>query len=896
MMNFFNWNAGGSSSSRAAPSTSYARHTSDNASEVQKKLSELCQGLQAPLLKPLGSLLSQLAQALHRLTLPDAIIEDVKQAIDFLKGGMGSSKYVDFMLLAHSDQEAVMRRLEGLQAALTLACQSGGERAEGLEELRRAEQEWQSAVDTFMANAGEVSELHFYLVFLDIKGDRALLDVLCRRLGRLLQLPTRSMTSCLAKTRPWAENALKVLACREALPLLERLHTESLNQWRACWQEKVQQGQRPAEEKLGVKFWDSNFVHLFKIAWPDFVEAFENFYLLGRCPTDLVRRLRLRVDPSCSHQVTRHAWQSLLQGHSRITDVVDMLLQEVLSDPAPCIYRSRPLPHHRSADEGQLSTEQHDGAAGQAGEPDARSHLRPPVPLPPASQALPPKPKPWFPFAHSASDDADMAIPTPHDSHHQTSSRDKQAGVAWDDFVLELCSQHSPWWSSSDEKVEPPSARSPGPSADESLRAAALQAVDTCIACTHRALIFRIYSGDLAQNKPVLQLPTDGDVPEEKSEVQYASPRQDEQATTDFSSLPALVVNANGTRFSGVTKFGRSSSRKTLIPDCPMSEPIASRSHFNVVYEQEADRYYLMDAGSKWGTFVKIGSSVTLSCGDWIRVGGVEFIIRFCGGGCQCLKNHEHYRLHSLRVHCDQQDKHGAGRSARGSYSPAASGSFRRPLTCDRSQGEQGLDGDSSDEEPAAQLQNELLMLLGSRQSRGWMTSSARLCQQRARFHCEGTSQHQGEPTASTSSWPGRYVVPITPLELDFISGPRMGEKLVLCERVCTLGRGEGNTIQVTDSQLASVSRVHCIFEFIGNRWHMRDNGSTNGTWRRLSCVLEPSKLLPVTGVMSVQAGTHEFIVKEAEMRQRFIPSPAVAALEDLCKEEVRLAASSADD
>ena len=26
--------------------------------------------------------------------------------------------------------------------------------------------------------------------------------------------------------------------------------------------------------------------------------------------------------------------------------------------------------------------------------------------------------------------------------------------------------------------------------------------------------------------------------------------------------------------------------------------------------------------------------------------------------------------------------------------------------------------------------------------------------------------------------------------------GPRMGEKIVLSEKVCTLGRGEGNTIQ----------------------------------------------------------------------------------------------------
>jgi len=31
--------------------------------------------------------------------------------------------------------------------------------------------------------------------------------------------------------------------------------------------------QHRTEGKLGVKFWDSSFCHLFKIAWPDFVEA-----------------------------------------------------------------------------------------------------------------------------------------------------------------------------------------------------------------------------------------------------------------------------------------------------------------------------------------------------------------------------------------------------------------------------------------------------------------------------------------------------------------------------------------------------------------------------------------------------------------------------------------------
>merc|ERR1712129_120692 len=117
------------------------------------------------------------------------------------------------------------------------------------------------------------------------------------------------------------------------------------------------------------------------------------------------------------------------------------------------------------------------------------------------------------------------------------------------------------------------------------------------------------------------------------------------------------------------------------------------------------------------------------------------------------------------------------------------------------------------------------------------------------------------------------------------------GEKIVLCERVCTLGRGEANAIQVNDSQLASVSRVHCIFEHKGDGWHIRDNSSTNGTWRRLSCILEPSDPIPLCHGVSIQAGAHEFLVEEATMRQSWFPSTASSSFDELCAQEQRSSA-----
>jgi len=89
-----------------------------------------------------------------------------------------------------------------------------------------------------------------------------------------------------------------------------------------------------------------------------------------------------------------------------------------------------------------------------------------------------------------------------------------------------------------------------------------------------------------------------------------------------------------------------------------------------------------------------------------------------------------------------------------------------------------------------------------------------------------------------------------------------MGERITVTTPVCTLGRADGNGVQVNDSQLASVSRVHCTFQFLGDRWYLHDNKSTNGTWRRLSCVLEPSLPVPLDHGVAIQAGTHQFEVE----------------------------------
>jgi len=887
-------------------------------------------------LRPLMGITTLIQEALRIQNIrANPLLSQFVALLEFLAVSENSLQHLNFALSAHVDYEEAELHLTSVEAFISALSKSKG-KYDDQSFCEAAVAKWRMLVQDFFAKCQEVWELYLYLIFVDIKGDQVLFDEAIRRLCRLLKCSMRTMVGSLPNTKKHAQDALRRLSRFEHLELMEKLHADALIQWRVGWQERVaqmlQRHRLSGENLHGHKFWESYFIHLYKISWPDFVEAFEDFYLGGgRCPVDLVGILRRQVDPRCIHQVSRLAWTELLEKHSKIVDIMDMLVGEVLKDITSWIYRREPLERAAGIDEAYEQSQACEFQAisrdqTQISCPEQSAGGMPAPPLarcprggagsafPAAGNSSPPStPVVWTatnlptaaPAAAASNEDGDMAIATPH--YLQMSpgaSSAHRPTIPWQDYVAWLCSQSHPWWC--------PIGEYPGSVSKEDkepLRVAALRAVESSLSYTRNALVFRVVSGELEKDRPILKLP--------------------KKCPTDSSSEgPSLVINANGTRFSSVTKFGRSSSRRTLIPDCPMTEPIASRSHFSVVYDQDTDRYYLMDAGSKWGTFVKITSSIVLSCGDWIRVGGVEFIIRYCGGGCACRKRHVHYKLHLLRLLKDQQattmrqassktrippptrsirsrsegdvEFHHEPSGTSGSVTSAYSHLCLEADTC--------ADSSSEDDRPQ-NVHDEMLLLLSSRRPRGWITTSAHLCQQRA-LHgsfplpvhhdstsssaqvsspssssrstgfARATSESQPQPTAHTSSAQATSV-PVAPLELDFISGPRMGEKLVLCERVCTLGRGEGNTIQVSDTQLTSVSRVHCIFEYTGNRWRIRDNGSTNGTWRRLSCVLEPSLPIPITSGVSIQAGVHDFFVEEAEMPTWWIPSLALPLCED---------------
>lgn len=324
------------------------------------------------------------------------------------------------------------------------------------------------------------------------------------------------------------------------------------------------------------------------------------------------------------------------------------------------------------------------------------------------------------------------------------------------------------------------------------------------------------------------------------------------------------------------------------MPDLPMSETIASRSHFGIVYSAEKDKYQVMDMGSKWGTFTKISTrGQPVSCGDWIRIGNAEIIVRFCGGGCCCAKKHKHYRLHSLSV-----------------AQTVCGNAFFRSARFGQVTKQTWPQLEDSDDDGEVAMHDQVISITSGvsnlatgqgwpstlQRSMSWVDNSRSLKTSGERTRMNSTpktrsmalTQHDS-PDNLLACPPEGLALPAAPLEIDFISGPRMGERLMVTDRLCTIGRGEKCSIQLSDQALANVSRTHCIFKCIGNRWWINDNNSTNGTWHRLSCVLQPSEPKDLHTGMTVLAGVQELKVEEVEMNRWCIPSAARQVLHEFC-------------
>eukprot|EP00931_Biecheleriopsis_adriatica_P113387 TRINITY_DN8840_c0_g1_i2.p1 TRINITY_DN8840_c0_g1~~TRINITY_DN8840_c0_g1_i2.p1 ORF type:complete len:976 (-),score=175.83 TRINITY_DN8840_c0_g1_i2:67-2994(-) len=867
------------------------------------KLVRLCNGTKAsPVSRCLGGFCTLMKEILETQDsdVPSVAATALSAAQEFLKAGRSPETWLQFALLVHTDAGVISRLSGDVEGAIVLVCQAAepssrrGQESGPSASAAILLDEWQRNLECFKARCKDLWELYVYFVFLDTKGDSALLRMVARQLQAQLETSERGLLANLMHTGLWACSTLRFLAERKGQAFLERRHRQGLTEWHsalaaateACALEAAEPGRKEELHKQQAdRFWNHYF-QTSKISWADFADAFQDCFCGGFCPQDLMDRLQSKVKSS-NHHMTLHAWQTLLEKQvNGVPGLFLELLREVLQDIPSCIYWQ---PAGSGTDEtdimhffsrlrlgdssifqegsGSSGTQQKLGSSPGAA-PDSS-----PVDTSASSKAASQK-APQF----EATKDTDklsttlgVAMVDPHqgvDQTPQAASRLRNAypesvtpqdprllqgvvmpgaEITWDSFVEKLFSCSRPWWagppeSSSWYDSQPRAA--PGTHQPESLQVQAIRQVKSSLVPTRKALILRVASGQLSAGRPLLQVPR---------EALAAGSGMSLKNLPKPSAhlLPAIVITPNDTKVSCITKFGRGSKEGAkLLPDMMMSEPIASRSHFEIIYNSEKNKYQVMDSGSKWGTFMKVShEGQPVSCGDWIRIGNAELIVRFCGGGCNCVKRHAHHRLHSINVAhsiCGPNFlRSGITQPRQTSYMP-----WRRQWAFDDAT--QAHDGDLEDQD-ATEIPAQIIGIVsgGCRINacqKAWPGSFQQVAMQ---VDARDAAPKPGEKTRVNSSKdsgtlspskgrPKGLALPAGPLELDFISGHRSGERLMVTDRLCTIGRGDRCTIQLSDPQLANVSRTHCVFQCVGNRWWLSDGGSTNGTWNRLRCVLEP--------------------------------------------------------
>ncbi|CAE8654236.1 unnamed protein product [Polarella glacialis] len=862
---------------------------SADASDVCSTLARLCTGSQAPaLFRCLGGSVDLICETLNGNEVPMDAVSTLTAAAEFLAAGESCDQHLEFLLLAHSDKAAMHGFVREMEGTLSVLCKSPSLRGIA-PPLQDALGQWRSDIEVFQERCREAWELHAYFVFLDLKGDQTLLKLVAKQLMGLLETSPRGLIANLARTSPWVESAFEILASKGERAMLEQRHEQALQTWLASVM--VNDKENAMLQGDGQQFWDAYFCNFYKITWPDFEEAFQQYFIhQSGLPQDIQERLRARTAIASRHHVARHVWDSLLETSGRPMALLEGLVKEVLLDLPATIYSNAPASKSRSKSFGGIAFGSEFSSLGKSSVPQVTD-------LPGSTQR--PPGLAWGPDSEKSSSAASLAAPgvlmvdlpttVPVGAHRPRTSGTITAQdprlrmgpiepgprMEWDRFVAHLCTNTRPWWVA---HGEPLTDMLPGQ--QDPTQVQALRSVNSSIIATRKALILRVASGDLAHNCPVLDIPASAAV---RREV------ESHPALGTESKLPAIVITPNSTRFSCVTKFGRATHRQTLLPDLVMKEPIASRSHFNVVYEPKTDRYQVMDAGSKWGTFIKYETTgKNVSCGDWIRIGNAELVIRYCGGGCKRHSQHAHYRLHSLSV-----ARSVYGGSSFGLMQPSRRPGFGLMQSAfeDKDDDVELLESEEQKQGASGRYEQCVTMLAGGSVPAAFSSSFEKMCYQAHAMQASKPGEKtrmNSNPTSVTSSGSPRkppMSLPVQPLEIDFLSGPRMGQRVMVTDKVCTVGRGDSSTIQISDPMLTNVSRTHCIFTYVGNRWQISDNKSTNGTWRRLSCVLEPSEPIDVSTGESFLAGAHELHVEEVEMSRWWIPSSASVVLKDLQQE-----------
>jgi pSer/pThr/pTyr-binding forkhead associated (FHA) protein len=810
------------------------------------QLQRICSSPEShPFLRPFGNMVSVVHMAVQNRTAPFPVAPALAAFAQFIEPSIDPAKLLAFAIEVHT-KDGAQQSLGGVGGALAVLAQVE-DRPGLVDAVQDMLEKWEGLRQSFTQRCRDVWELYVYFVFLDIKGDRILAKFVIQQLCALLECSSQRLSLSLSHTRPWVPAVLQGFADKDFMSFLPNLHTRVLRDWHGKWQAQQMNGKY--DRDTVSEFWEGWFTGRFKVPWPDFLDAFQASYFDIACPSDMATKLHSLMDPAVRPNVGHASWQALVEKHGSINGIMQVLLDDVANDITSYIYREQPLQDSEGVQLDQPSKAvggnviQYDEGGSVIREDGRRrgsSHKRPTSnPYTKSSDGV------MKGAASSAAACEDMsACETPPDRLAATPSSPSELPdkLTWQSYCnhLSKSKRYRPWWLMPGEVLPPQET-----AALDNLRVNAVRMVQSSLVCTDRALALRIMTGDLALSKPILETMSGASLKEK------------------WALLPAVVVMANGGHACGVSTFGRGSTQGTPVVDHLLPEPIISRSHFSITLDQSTHKYCLSDNGTKWGTFVQIGSPTVLKCGDWIRVGVAEFVVRYCGGSCS------HHQWHG-RYHAQSS----VNRSRQYGWQSSQSSSSTLPRECFHE-----MDLDSTTEEGReAKIKGEIAARLHSNVhiASGWTSTATRLSQQ-AEARRMSSSMRDDETASNVENWKPEQA-PIKPLEIEFISGPRMGEKVVMWDRVGSLGRCASNTVQVHDPSIANVSRVHCIFEYIGDRWQIRDNKSTNGTWRRLSCILEPSSPLPLNGGEVIMAGGHEFKVEVLKLPAGNTGLPYVAS------------------
>lgn len=829
------------------------------------------------LLRPLGGSWSMIYEALERANGPVSgrVTRALHAAAEFVQGAKAPEQQLQFALLCHTDEAAMARFVAEVEEAIIVLCKEIKSPEPLLSEEGLLGQ-WRSDIEAFRRRCREIWELYIYFAFLDVKGDRALLRMVLRQLINLLEVSKEKFPANLSLTGPWAIPTHQMLAKTMGAQLLQRRHQQALEEWHSAVQaataKACEHAAKSVKGKMSmaelhreqvVQFWTHYFQTSAKVSWWDFADAFQECFCGNSCPADVLERLRKHVAKPCKSRVSLHVWESFMEKNGpSAPQIIKVLVKEVMTDLPSTIYKVS-APVSAGSDEEEVlkklftagrqwkatvqrqvpesdttSTEgwrQREGGAmrqaatSKAGD-DSSLKACPPTPntAPPGVQVVPSQLR----HVHGAS----AVSETPPDPRLQMAPVEPGDIISWKDYENQRHTSFRHWWVG-------PHSNEPLPPMKDAFFIQAVRQVQSHLTDTRKVLLLRVSSGTLGHGCPRVN-----------------------------GGLPSIIITPNDTSCPLTTKFGRGRTEgsRMLRPHMLMNEPIASRSHFSIQFDEEREKFQVMDTGSKWGTFKKISSTgQPVNCGDWIRIGNAELVVRFCGGGCNCHRRHAHHRLHALGV---------ANTICGSGFRPNFEAHVpRMRMTFDPQE-------DDSDDEVHGMTENVIGILTRARTNgavqKNWSSAFEQHCRD---VNPSGEGSLRPSKTCGKAR-PKEIALEATPLEIDFISGPRIGERLLITDRLCTIGRGENCTVQLSDASLANVSRVHCSFRCSGNRWWLCDEGSTNGTWRRLSCALEPSQPCDIESGETILAGVQEMKIEEVEWDQRFIPSPATAILDELCE------------